>query len=373
MIVAGEASGDLHGASLIRELKKLDPAIEIFGIGGDKMIAEGMNHQFHIKQMAFLGFIEVLRHLPFIKKVRKALLKKVEEEKIDTIVLIDYPGFNLNIAKKFNELGKELIYYISPQVWAWGKGRIKKIKLLIDKMIVVFPFEETMYNEHGVPAEYVGHPLIEHIQNYKFISKEELFEKFSLDKSKEILIVLPGSRKHEIRKIFPECINAAEKLAEQFNLQIVVACAENIDENIFDEMPGINSYKLIKGHTYDLYKHSKFGIIKSGTSTLEAGLFQLPFVVVYSTNFLTYWLGRSVVKIDNIAMANIILGETVVEELIQHDLNSENIYTKCADYLSNDKKYLELKENLGEIKDKLGGPGASAKAAKIVFEYLNEA
>lgn len=373
MIIAGEASGDLHGAELIKELKKLDSTIEIFGIGGDKMIAAGMNAQFHIKQMAFLGFSEVIRHLPFISKVKRALLKKAEAEKIETIVLIDYPGFNLNIAKKFNHLGKEIIYYISPQVWAWGKGRIKKIRLLIDKMIVVFLFEETLYSENNVPVEYVGHPLIEHVQNYTFLSKEELYNKFLLDKTKEILLLLPGSRKHEIGKIFPESIEGAKKLANDFNLQIVVACAENIDEKIFDQMPGKGSYKIIKGFTYDLYKHSRFGIIKSGTSTLEAGLFQLPFVVVYSTNFLTYRLGKSLVKIKNIAMANIILEETVVEELIQSEVNAETIYSKCAFFLDNENEYSALKTKLGKIKNKLGEAGASGKAAKIVFEYLNEA
>ncbi len=373
MIIAGEASGDLHGAGLIRELKKLDSAIEIFGIGGDKMIAAGMNAQFHIKQMAFLGFIEVIRHLPFIQKVKSVLLNTVNEKSIDTIVLIDYPGFNLNIAKKFRRLDKKVIYFISPQVWAWGKGRIKKIKTLVDKMIVVFPFEKKMYSDNGVPVEYVGHPLIEHVQNYNFISKEKLFEKFSFDKSKEILLVMPGSRKHEIKKIFPECIKAANRLANDFNLQVVVACAENIDEKIFTNIIGGNQYKIVKGNTYDLLKNSRVGIIKSGTSTLEAGLFQLPFVVVYSTSFLTYQLGKLVVKINNIAMANIILGETVVDELIQSDVNEQTIYNRCASLLVDKNKYESTKQKLGLIKQKLGTSGASVKAAAVVYSYLNEA
>ncbi len=373
MIVAGEASGDLHGASLINEIKKLDPSIEIFGIGGDKMIAAGMNVQYHIKQMAFLGFIEVIRHLPFISKVKNVLLNAVDEKKIDSIVLIDYPGFNLNIAKKLKSRGKKIIYYISPQIWAWGQGRIKKIKSLVDEMIVVFPFEEKLYREHGVKVDYVGHPLVEHINNYKFSAKNEFYEKFSLDKSKDILLVLPGSRKHEIRKIFPETIKAAIKLGNDFNLQVVVACAENIDHKIFGNVSSEHNYKLIKGYTYDLYKHSKFGIIKSGTSTLEAGMFGLPFIVVYSTNFLTYRLGKMVVKISNIAMANIILGKTVVDELIQSDLNEMNIYSKCASYLIDEKKYTSVKQKLLQIKEKLDGVGASKKAAEIVFRRMNEA
>lgn len=372
MIIAGEASGDLHGASLITELKQLDSSIEIFGIGGDKMIAAGMNAQFHIKQMAFLGFIEVLRHLPFINKVKRGLLRKVDDEKIDTIVLIDYPGFNLNIAKKLHSSGKKIIYYISPQVWAWGKGRIDKIKQVVDKMLVVFLFEEKMYRNYGIDVEYVGHPLIERVENYSYLSKEEFYNKLGLEEGKEILLLLPGSRKHEIRKIFPASITAAVKLAQDFNLQLVVACAENIDGKIFAGLTEEKNFKLVKGFTYDLLKHSHFGIIKSGTSTLEAGLFQLPFVVVYSTNFLTYRLGRIVVQIKNIAMTNIILGENVIDELIQHNVNAENIYAKCESILKDEERYNSIKQKLGLIKEKLGGSGASRKAAVSIYKLLNE-
>ncbi|MCL6097783.1 MAG: lipid-A-disaccharide synthase [Bacteroidetes bacterium] len=372
MIIAGEASGDLHGAGLIRELKKLDSTIQIFGIGGDRMISAGMNAQYHIKQMAFLGFIEVLRHLPFITKVRKELIKKIEDEKINTVVLIDYPGFNLNIAKKLHALGKKIIYYIAPQVWAWGTGRIKKIRQLVSKMLVVFPFEEEMYKHAGVNVEYVGHPLVENIENYSLISKEVLFSKLNLETGKEILLILPGSRKHEIRKIFPECIAAAERLSKDFNLQTVVACAENIDEKIFSSLATETNYKIVKGYTYDLLKHSRFGIIKSGTSTLEAGYFQLPFIVVYSTSFMTYWLGKKVVNISNIAMANILFKETVVDELIQNDANRINIYDKCAALLSDKGKYDSLRRKLGELKEKLGGLGASQKAAASIYALLNE-
>jgi len=373
MIIAGEASGDLHGASLIMELKRINPDLEICGIGGDKMIASGMKAQYHIKQMAFLGFIEVLRHLPFITKVRKDLISKVVEEKINTIVLIDYPGFNLNIARRFHSMNKKLIYYISPQIWAWGTGRIKKIRKLIDKMLVVFKFEEKMYRDANMDVEFVGHPLVEHIENYSFMSKEELYNKFMLENDKDILLLLPGSRKHEIRKIFPECIAAAKKLANDFNLQIVVACAENISETIFEGLTDEKNFKIVKGITYDLYKYAKFGIIKSGTSTLEAGYFQLPFVVVYSTNFLTYWLGTKVVKINNIAMVNILFNENVINELIQHDANRQTIYEKSATILADTEKYNSLKKKLGLLKEKLGGPGASRKAAESIYAMLNEA
>jgi lipid-A-disaccharide synthase len=373
MIIAGEASGDLHGASLISELKKIDQSINIFGIGGDRMIAAGMKAQYHIKRMAFLGFVEVIRHLPFIKKVQKDIIEKVKSENISTIVLIDYPGFNLDIAKKLKKMNKKIIYYISPQVWAWGKGRINKIKELVDKMIVVFPFEEKLYKENNIDAEYVGHPLLEHIANYNFLKRDELFEKLDLDKKKNILLVMPGSRKHEIRKLFPASIEAAVNLAREFNLHVVVSCAENIDEKIFAGITEETNFKLVKGFTYDLLKYSYFGIIKSGTSTLEAAIFQLPFIVIYSTNILTYLLGRILVKIKNIAMANIILGETIVNELIQKEVNPVNIYTICKSLLSDKAKYEKIRLKLGEIKNKLGSTGASKRAAEIIFTQLNEA
>ncbi len=222
MIIAGEASGDLHGAALIKKLKNIDSSIEILGIGGDRMIEAGMNALFHIKKMAFLGLVEVIKHIPYIKQVQKKLIDTVLDENIKVIILIDYPGFNLGLAKKLKKLGRKIIYYISPQIWAWGKRRIKKIKKYVDKMIVVFPFEEKLYKEHGIDAVYVGHPLIEHIENYNFISKDELYKKFNLMKGKEILLLLPGSRKHEIKKIFPETIQAVLRIISIFKLSSLV-------------------------------------------------------------------------------------------------------------------------------------------------------
>lgn len=373
MIIAGEASGDMHGASLISELKNIDNNVDIYGIGGDRMIAAGMNAQFHIKKMAFLGFVEVIRHLPFIKKVQKELINKIKTESINTIVLIDYPGFNLDIAKKLKRMNKKIIYYISPQVWAWGKGRIKKIKDLVDKMIVVFPFEEVLYRQNGVDAVYVGHPIVEQINKHNYLTKEELYNKLELEPGKEILLVMPGSRKHEIRKLFLPALDAATNLAKDFNLQVVVACAENIDTSLFNNLTEANNYHLVSGYTYDLMKHSLIGIIKSGTSTLEAGILQLPFVVIYSTNAITYFLGKMLVKIKNIAMANILLGETIVDELIQNDVNSIKIYEACKKLLANSTNYANIKTRLGEIKNKLGNSGASKRTAELILAQLNEA
>jgi lipid-A-disaccharide synthase len=372
LIIAGEASGDLHGSALISELKKLDPSINIFGIGGQKMKNAGMNILYSIDKLAFLGFSEVIKHIPFIKKVQREILRLVKEKEIKNAVLIDYPGFNLSIAKKLKASGLYIFYYISPQIWAWGAGRIKKIRSLINKMIVVFPFEEELYRNNNVNVEFVGHPLLERIKEYDLFSRDEFFHKFDLDLTKDILLILPGSRVNEISYIFPSAIKAAAKLTREFNLQIIVACADNIDVNVFDEFNRNVNFKIIKGFNYDLMNLAKIGIIKSGTSTLEAGLFSLPMVIVYKTSLLTYLIGKKLIKLDTIGMVNIINGERIVPELIQEQANDQNIYLECKRILSDIQLYSLIKNRLTKLKEKLGQLGASRKAAQIIYRALNE-
>ncbi|MGA7722845.1 MAG: lipid-A-disaccharide synthase [Ignavibacteriaceae bacterium] len=373
MIIAGEISGDLHGASLITELKKLDDTIEFYGIGGNNMRAAGMNISHHINKMAFLGFAEIIKHLPFIKKVQKDLIYTIKNKGIRTVVLIDYPGFNLSIAKKLKKMGIKVIYYISPQIWAWGAGRIKKIQRLIDRMMVVFPFEEEIYKKAGVDVQFVGHPLLDRISEYDYLSKSELYKKFNLDLGKEILLILPGSRRDEVKKIFPECIVAAEKIADEFNLQIVTACSANIEEEFLEKISDSRNFKIIKGYTYDLMKHSKLGIVKSGTSTLEAGLLGLPMVIVYKTSYLTYFIGKKMIKLNNIGMVNIVAGENIVEELIQNRANIISIYNECKKILLDSSRLSSIKSKLNRLKEKLGSEGASRRAAKSIISVLNEA
>jgi lipid-A-disaccharide synthase len=372
MMIAGEISGDLHGASLIKELKMLDPEINIFGIGGDKMQNAGMQIAYHINRMAFLGFVEVVRHIPFIKKVQKQLIELVKAKNINTAVLIDYPGFNLSIAKKLKRMDVKIVYYISPQIWAWGSGRINKIKKLVNKMLVVFPFEKGLYSNHNVDVEFVGHPLLERLKEYDFLSKEKLFEKYDLDRNKEILLILPGSRDQEVKHLFPEMIKAAVKLALEFNLQVITACSSNIDENLFNRITEEKDFKVIKNDTYNLLKNSKFGIVKSGTSTLEAALFQLPMIIVYKTSLPTYWIGKGLIKVDQIGMANIICGERVVPELIQNQVREKTIYEECKKILADNKLYETIKSKFKIIKEKLGTEGASAKAALSIYKIMNE-
>lgn len=372
MIIAGEESGDLVGAALIKEMKKMNPELIIYGIGGEKMKAEGMNLLYHINRMAFLGFTEVVKHIPFIKKVQKELVSVSEEKEIKTVVLIDYPGFNLDVAEKFKKIGMRLIYYVSPQLWAWGSDRMQKIKRLVDKMMVVFPFEENLYKSNNVNVEFVGHPLVERINDYNFLSRDELNNKFGLGSTKNILLLMPGSRKHEVTKIFPPMIVAAQNLAKEFNLQVITACSSNIDEKVFYELSGSNNIIVVKGFTYDLMKHAKFGIIKSGTSTLEAGYFALPMIIVYRTSFITYQIMKNLIRVNKIGMANILLDEEVVPELIQHDASEERIFEAGRKILNNENLYSLIREKLSGIKDRLGEAGASARAAKIILALMNE-
>lgn len=372
MIITGEVSGDLIGGALVRELKSLQPDLTITGIGGDRMQAAGVKLIYHTNQMAFLGFVEVVKHLPFIREVQKKLIEVIKKENIRCVVLIDYPGFNLSIAKKLKPLGIKIIYYVSPQLWAWAKGRVKKVKQLVDKMLVVFPFELDFYIKENVNVEYVGHPLVERISQYNFLNRDEFFRKFNLDKGKEILLVMPGSRKQEVKSIFPEIIRAANKLAAEYNLQVVVARSKNIDEKLLRHLADSENFVSIDGYNYELMKYSRFGIIKSGTSTLEAGYFTLPMIVVYKTSSLTYLIGKQLIKLDRIGMVNILLDEMVVPELIQNDADAKNIFNAASKILSDGKTYLAVKQKLEWVKDKLGGDGASKKAADKILEILNE-
>jgi lipid-A-disaccharide synthase len=365
LIIAGEQSGDIHGAALMQEMKKIDNSLTFIGIGGDNMIAEGLNALQHIKNMAFLGFTEVVKHLPFIISVQNELLKTAKQKEIKKVILIDYPGFNLSIARKLKKFGVEIFYYIAPQIWAWGKRRIKKIKKYITKMIVVFPFEKEFYENAGVKVEYVGHPLVDRLDKFNFCSRDNFFQKYGLDSEKDILLIMPGSRKHEIKKIFPEVISAASVLSIDNNFQIVVACSENINEEIFNSFNDIK-FKVIKNESYNLLNLSKFGIIKSGTSTMEAALIGLPFVTVYSTSSVTYWIGKNLVKLRSIAMPNILADKMIIKEFIQNDLSSKNLISHINSFLNDNRKIEELKTELKKIKETLGYKSAPRLAAQII-------
>lgn len=239
-------------------------------------------------------------------------------------------------------------------------------------MFVVFPFEEEFYREKGVNAEFVGHPLVRELNEYQFLSKEDLINKFDLQADKEILLLLPGSRKHEVKDILPQIYSEAKKISESFNMQIIVACASSVDESLIRELIPDNDYKIISGYTYDLMKHSKLGIIKSGTSTLEAGLLNLPMIIVYKTSFLTYLIGKTLIKLNNIGIVNILLGKTLLPELIQHNVNSEKIFTEAKSILIDQNRYNSIKSGLNKLRDILGNQNAAANTARKIIQHINE-
>lgn len=372
LIIAGESSGDMHGSSLIKELKKLNPDLSLVGIGGDGMISHGLEAIHHIREMSFLGFAEVVKHIPFIKRVQSELMKIVSTRNIKHAVLIDYPGFNLSIAKKLKASGVEIIYYISPQLWAWGTGRINKIKYLVAKMLVVFPFEEKLYKDAGINVDFVGHPLIERIKNYSFVDRKVFCEDYSLSNDKEILLLLPGSRKQEVEKNFYEMIRAAKTISEKHNLQIVVGCADHIDETWFKQFRNSFNFKVIKDKIYELFKYSKFGIIKSGTSTLEAALFNLPMIIIYKTSALTYQIGKALISLDKIGMPNIILQKKLLPELVQNDARADIISAHADKILYDKNLYEQIKRELSAIPAMLGKKNASVEAAQIISRMINE-
>ncbi len=369
LIIAGEASGDLHGAALVKALREAEPEIELFGVGGERMKAEGFETLFHINQMAFLGFGEVVKHIPYILKVQKKLLQEAVSRGIEAVVLIDYPGFNLNIAKKFKKLGIRVVYYIAPQIWAWGQKRVKKLKERTDMVLAVFPFEEKFFREKGVSVNFVGNPLAERIANYNFMPEDKFRDAFGLDQKKEILVVLPGSREHEVKLLLKPALDAAFGLSKKFGFQIVVGCADTIDKSFIEHIYPGGGYTIVKGHEFEIKKFAEFGIVKSGTSTMESALLEMPMVIIYKTSSLTYQIGKRLIKIGNLGMVNIIAGETIAPEIIQDAVTGENIAAEVTKVLQSPQLLAKQHQGFERIKENLGKHRASSTAARMI---LNE-
>ena len=366
MMIAGEASGDLHGAGIVRQLKAMHHTLEVFGVGGDKMKAEGMNLVYHVSELSVMGFTEVAKQLPRIYSVERALTEILKFKKPDVVVLIDYPGFNMRFAKIAKQNGVPVVYYISPQVWAWRKSRIKKMKGIVDKMLVVFPFEVELYKEEGIDAEFVGHPLLEVLKPQ--LERDGFFKRYSLDPNKKVLGLLPGSRLQEIERIFPAMLSAARKVSAQTDAQIVVGVAPTLEEKYFSTMYNVNGVKLVKGATYELMSYADVALVTSGTATLETACLETPFVVVYKTSWTTYLIGRLFVQIKNIGLVNIVAGKQIVPEYIQHRATAANL-ARAVRTLLNDKDAVQtMKTELANIKAKLGEHGASQKVAERILQ-----
>ena len=365
MIIAGEASGDLHGAGVVRELRKLNPKMDVFGVGGDKMKEEGMNLIYHIRELGFMGFVEVIKHLPFIKVMEHTLEQIVKFKKPEVLVLIDYPGFNLRFARRVRKYGLKIVYYVSPQVWAWHRSRVKKMRGLVDSMLVVFPFEVDFYKEENIPVEFVGHPLLEVLD--AGLTRKNFCKRYGIDPSRKILGLIPGSRRQEIEKIFPVMLQAARKVAAEEKMEIAVAVAPTLEESFFRTLFNLDGVRLVKGATYDVMSHSHFAFVTSGTATLETACFGTPMFVLYRTSWLTYCIGRLLIRVRNIGLVNIIAGKTIVPEFIQHRVAVGTLVQEAMQTLRNEERLRAMRAELSLLRKKLGSPGASKRVARHIL------
>jgi lipid-A-disaccharide synthase len=372
MIVAGEASGDLHGSYLMRAMKELLMPVTFYGIGGENMVQEGMHFLARSSQLSVMGLTEVFSHLRFIVKLMTKLKKSLDTNPPDLLILIDYPGFNLHLAKAAKKRGVKVLYYISPKIWAWRKGRIKTIRQAVDQMALIFPFEEDIYRKAGVKATFVGHPLLDEINLKKPV--EMIFSELQLEKHKTTVALLPGSREGEVKKLLPGMLDAAELIAARIpDIQFIIPTAQTIRPELINkivkqvELP----IHLVSGLTYEVLAVSDVVIVASGTATLETALFGKPMVIVYKVSPLTYILGRMVVKIKHVGLPNIVAGHTIVPELIQHHFTPERLAEEVISILSNHQIRDRMVTDLSAIKRNLGAPGASLRTAQLACSMLS--
>ena len=366
-IIAGEASGDLHGSNLIKELKLLDASATFRCWGGDKMQQAGGELVKHYQELAFMGFAEVVMNLRTIFRNLTFCKQDILQHKPDALILIDYPGFNLRIAKWAKQQEIKIIYYISPQVWAWKEGRVQLMKQCIDKMLVILPFEKDYYkNKWNWDVEYVGHPLVEVVKKSQESGVRS--QNFS---DKPVVALLPGSRKQEILKKLPVMLEVSRLFP---GYQFIVAKAPGLDESFYDKLlKAYPNVSYVAGKTYDLLRQSKAALVTSGTATLETALFGVPEVVCYRGSFLSYQIGKRLVNIKYISLVNLIMNKLVVKELIQNKLTVENLQEELNQLLSDEKRIAEINADYTILKNLLGeGGNASAKAALSVKKFLSQ-
>ena len=368
-IIAGEASGDLHGANLIASLKKKDPHAKIRAWGGNLMKKQGAMLVKHYRDLAFMGFVEVLLHLRTILKNLSFCKKDILKFKPDAIILIDYPGFNLKVAKFAHQHNIKVYYYISPQVWAWKKRRVHTIKKVVDKMLVILPFEKDFYDEYRVDAHYVGHPLLDELSRVKYITKNNFIRQNNLDPKKEIIALLPGSRKQEVTRMLGVMLKVVDKFPDY---QFVIGCAPSLQESFYNSLIGNENVSLVFNKTYQLMQVASAALVTSGTATLETALFYVPEVVCYKGDQISYLIAKNLIKVKYISLVNLIMNKPVLKELIQNDLTPENISEELKQLLTNHKRQRQLLDDYEELRCVLGNAGASSNAASIIFSDLNK-
>ena len=360
-IIAGEASGDLYGSKLIDEIFSIDKKAEIRFWGGDNMIKSGGYNVKHIKELAFMGFYEVLKNIITILRNINFCKNDIKEFNPDKIIYIDYPGFNLKICKWAKNNGYKNFFYISPQIWAWKESRIKTIKNNIDKLFVIFPFEKEYYREkHNMEVEFYGHPLIEKIDDFN--SSKDFLKKNNITKERDIITLLPGSRSQEINSMLPIFLTLKK---HYLNFEFIVAGVKNVNESVYQPALDLD-LKVIYNQTYDLLSHSKIAIVTSGTASLECALFNVPQIVCYKTSSISYFIGKSFVNISFISLVNIILKKGIVKELIQNELTEKNLVNELYNILS-DNRISDILNEYSKIYSMLSIEGTSKKIATSII------
>lgn len=372
LISAGEASGDIHAAAVTAAIKKIDSSAEVFGMGGDALRKAGGEVLFDIKDHGVMGFVEVLKKLPDLFKLRDDFEKVMDERKPDCLITVDYPGFNMKLAKLAHDKGIPVVSYIAPSAWAWHKSRAKKVAKIVDKVACIFPFEYDVYKEAGAYVEFVGHPLVDIVK--PSMTKEEAMAFAGKEEGKKLILLMPGSRLMEIEKMLPTLLEAAKIIKKQLpEVSFVMPRAGTIPISLLEEKIQASGLdvKITEGNNYDLFSVADLALATSGTVTLEAALCGLGSVIVYKTNPVTYFIAKLLVNIPHIGLPNIVAAKSVVPELIQNDFTPTKVAQEALALLESERN-VKLKEDLAYVKERLGKPGAVGRVAELVLKIARE-
>lgn len=372
LISAGEASGDIHAAAITAAIKNIDSEAQVFGMGGDALRAAGGEVLFDIKEHGVMGFVEVIRKLPDLFRLRSYFARVMDERKPDCLVIVDYPGFNMKLAKLAHDKGIPVVSYIAPSAWAWNKGRAKNVAKLVDKVACIFPFEYDVYKEAGAPVEFVGHPLLDIVK--PAMTREEAAVWAGKEPGKRLVLIMPGSRLMEIEKMLPTLLAGARLLQKQMpEVQFAMPRAGTIPLELLQSKireSGLE-VKITEGHNYDLFSVADLALATSGTVTLEAALCGLPSVIVYRTSALNAFIARLVINIPNIGLPNIVAGRQILPELLQEDFTPAKLAGTAAELLTPERRP-QLDADLAYMKRRLGEPGAVERVAQLILRIAEE-
>jgi lipid-A-disaccharide synthase len=371
LISCGEPSGDLYAAELVRQLKGRFPDLVSFGLGGDRLAGEGTRLFAHLRDLAVVGILEVLRHVPRIRAVFRQVVDALDRERPDAAVLIDYPDFNLRLAAQLKRRGVPVLYYVSPQVWAWKRGRLRTIRETVSRMLVIFPFEEALYRAEGIPVTHVGHPLVDLVKAAP--DRAAFLTDLGLDPKRPVIALLPGSRRPELVNNLPPLLDSVRQIAaERPDAQFLLAVAPLLDSAAVEARCAGLPIRCVRGQSHAVLGAADLALVASGTVTVETALLGTPMVVVYRVAPLTYALGRPFIRVPHFAMVNLIAERRVVPELMQADFTAERLTTEALSLLSDAARAQRMREDLADVVRRLGGPGATARAASIVGDVLAE-